>query len=391
VVVYSIIGLMALAGVWFFNIDNVYADMRFQQGQAYTDNPGSNLEQQLAGMSYYLDAIRMEPEQDFYYLNLGRTLMSIADIRRQTSPGQLGQPKPDASVAELLRQPDARSAQLFVFQLAPLETMSYAEAVLERAKEINPLNKDHYANLGRLHNYWYTRLTQDPEQLRLAVDSYRVGHEVAPQDVVILNEYASAVALMGSYARAQQDEAAAQRNYDDANRLLARSKELDPRYNDTDLRTADVKRLQGSYAEATDQYVALIEQNPHALDSQINAIIDGMRDQPDQLRRLRDSYTAASAKKPDDAALYPIIGLLSVRLGELPPAAEAYGKLTQLQPTNLEAHRNYTLVLSDTRQYQQAATAAQTTLTLAQQQQAPEQELAVLQNLLNYLLSVAGS
>lgn len=41
VVVYSIIGLMALAGVWFFNIDNVYADMRFQQGQAYTDNPGS--------------------------------------------------------------------------------------------------------------------------------------------------------------------------------------------------------------------------------------------------------------------------------------------------------------------------------------------------------------
>jgi tetratricopeptide (TPR) repeat protein len=390
VIVYSIIGLMALAGVWFFNIDNVYADMRFQQGQAYTDNPRSGLEQQLAGMSYYIDAIKMEPQQDFYYLNLGRTLMSITDIRRQSAGGNLGQPKADARIEELLRQPDAQAVQLFVFNLSPLETMSYAKVVLDRAKEINPLNKDHYANLGRLHNYWYSRLTQDPEHLRQSVDAYRRGHEVAPQDVVILNEYASAVALMGSYARTQQDEATAQRNYEEANQLLARSKDLDPAYNDTEMRIADVKRLQGSFAEATDQYVALLAQNPHALDSQINQIIDGMGDQPDQLRRLRDSYAAASAQKPDDVAFYPIIGLLSVRLGDLPRAAEAYGQLTQLQPTSLEAYRNYTLVLSDTRQYQQAVTAAETTLSLAQQQQASEQDQAALQGLLNYLRIAAG-
>ena len=50
-------------------------------------------------------------------------------------------------------------------------------------------------------------------------------------------------------------------------------------------------------------YLKLLEANPHALDNQVAQIADSMRDQPDLLRRLRDSYTAAAAKKPDDAAL----------------------------------------------------------------------------------------
>src|SRR5262249_42037328 len=56
--IYGVIGVLALAGVWFFNIDNVYADMRFNQGQGLSDSPNSGLEQQLAGMTYYIDAIR---------------------------------------------------------------------------------------------------------------------------------------------------------------------------------------------------------------------------------------------------------------------------------------------------------------------------------------------
>jgi len=383
--IYGVVGVLALAGVWFFNIDNVYADMRFNQGQGLSDSPNSGLEQQLAGMTYYLDAIRMEPGQDFYYLNLGRTLMNLTDIKRQTNNTPLGQPKPTAQLSDLLRMTDSQQVQEFVFKQPPLETMSYAQAVLEQARGLNTLNKDHYANLARMHSFWYSRLTQDPDQLHQAIDWYKQGHEVAPQDVTILNEYASTVALMGNYTRSHNDEPAAQQFYDQAAQLLAQSKALDARYSDTDLRLADVLRLQGNASKAIDMYLKLLEANPHALDNQLTQIADSLRDKPDQLLRLRDAYTAAVAKKPDDATLHSFIGLLSVRMDELPQAAAAFARWTQLQPQSLEAHRNYTLVLSDTRQYPQALAEAQTLLTLAQTQQLPQEQQGAIQGLVEFL------
>jgi len=383
--IYAIIMVLALAGVWFFNIDNVYADMRFQQGQALSDNPNANYEQMLIGMGYYLDSIRMEPQQDFYYLNLGRSLMSLADIKRQTGNNQLGQPKPNAKLTDLLDRTGDQAAEQAVLQQTPLETMSYAQVVLEQAQQLNPRNKDHYANLARLHNFWYARLNHDPKQLDEAINWYQRGHDIAPQDVTILNEYASAVALMGNYQRGQNNETEAQKYYKQANDLLADSKRLDPRYNDTDLRLADVLRLQGRDAEATDVYVSQISTNPHALDAQVSQIADSLQDQPDQLRRVRDAYAEAAAKKPDDAALYSFIGLTSLRLNDLPRATEAFGRWTQMQPQSVEARRNYTLVLSDTKQYQQAVTEAQSMLALAQQQKLPQDQQSAIEALVNFL------
>jgi tetratricopeptide (TPR) repeat protein len=234
-------------------------------------------------------------------------------------------------------------------------------------------------------------MDHNPDQINQAIQWYKQAHEqIAPQDVVILNEYAGAVALLGTDAQARKDDAAAQAAFAQAQQLLEQSKQLDPRYGDTDTRIAELLRLEGHSAEATDRYVALLEQNPHALDTQINAIIDGLRDKPDQLKRLRDVYAAAATKKPDDAPLYSFMGLISVRAGDLPHAAESYSKLTQLQPDSVEARRNYTLVLSDTRQYQQAATEAQTMLSLAQQQQLPQQQTAAIQGLIDFLKARAG-
>jgi tetratricopeptide (TPR) repeat protein len=236
-----------------------------------------------------------------------------------------------------------------------------------------------------MYSFWYSRFDRNPEQLRQSIDWYRQGHEIAPQDVVILNEYAGAVALLGSDAQARGDQAAAQASYTQAQQLLEESKRRDPKYADTDTRLAELLRLQGRTAEATDRYVALLETNPHALDQQINAIIEGLREQPDQLKRLRDAYAVATTKKPDDAPLYSFMALLSVRAGDLPGAAESYARLTQLQPNNVEVRQNYALVLSDTQQYQQAVTEAEALLSLAQQQQLPEQQTAAFQGLIDYL------
>ncbi|HEX5692302.1 MAG TPA: hypothetical protein VFX76_19940, partial [Roseiflexaceae bacterium] len=373
------------------NVDNVYADMRFQQGQGYTDAPSSGLEQQIIGMDYLIEAVRMEPGQDFYYLNLGRTLMNITDIRRQDPNTQVGQAKPDARVVDLLRLGSPSEVQQFVIQRSPLELLSYAQAVLERARELNPLNKDHYANLARLHSFWYSRMERDPAQIQQAIDWYKRAHdEIAPQDVVIMNEYAGAYALLGNDAQSRQDDAAAQAAFAQAQQLLDASKQLDPRYPDTDSRLAELLRIQGRAAEATDRYVELLSKNPHALDAQINGIIEGLRDEPEQLKRLGEVYSSATTAKPDDAPLFSVLGLISIRTGDLPRAADSYGRLTQLQPNNMEARRNYTLVLSDTGQYQKAADQAQAMLQLAQQQQLPEQQTAAIQGLIDFLKVRAG-
>lgn len=387
---YTVVTVLALLGVWSFNVDNVYADMRFQQGQTYTEDPSADLERYIIGTSYYLDAIRMEPEQDFYYLNLGRSLMSIVDIRRQDPSINLGQPIQDAELADLLRLQDPLAVQEFVIQQPPLALMSYAEAVLNDARELSPLNKDHYANLARMYNFWFSRLTRDPALLQQAIDWYRQGHEIAPQDVTILNEYAGAVALYGASARAQGDEATAQQQFALSDQLLAESKQIDPRYADTDIRIAETLRVQERYPEAVERYVALIEKNPRSLDSQINTILESLQGQKELLLQLRDAYQRALDQKPDDVATSALIGLISARAGDLPRAAQAFADVISLQPQNLEARQNYTLVLSDMLQYQQAANEAQTLLELAQQQQLSEQDRGALEALLNFLRNQAA-
>ncbi|GAB4194325.1 MAG: O-antigen ligase family protein [Roseiflexaceae bacterium] len=382
--IYTIVLFFGLMGAWFMNVDNVYADMRFQQSQIYTDNPQSNLEQQLVGMGYLLDAIRMEPQQDFYYLNLGRTLMSIADIRRQMQDTPLGQPSQDALVDDLLALPDARSAQQFVMSKSLLELMSYTNSVLERAYSISPYNKDNSANLARMHSFWYLRFNQDPEQLRQSINWYQRGHEVAPQDVVIMNEYAGAIAMLGTYTSSQQDTTAANGYFDQAEQLLRQAKQLDPRYTDTDLRLADLLRVRGRYAEAVDLYLALLDRNPNALNGQIGAVGNALKSQPDQLKRLRDRYQALATQNPNDATIQGIYGQLAYDAKDLDAARTAYARQVQLQPQSIDARRNYTLVLSDSAKYQEAITEAQAMLELVKQQQDEEQQNQV-QNLINYL------
>lgn len=390
--VYAVVGLAALYGSWAMNADNVYADMRFQQGQLYTDNTAT-LQQQFIGASHFIDSINLEPDQDFYYLSLGRTLMSIVDIERQLQASQpsiqLGQPKPNASFEEVLRQTDPTAVQTFLLGKSLQETMSYAQAVLQRAYELNPLNKDHSANLGRLHKFWYSRLDRNAQHLQDALKWYEISRKVAPQDVVIMNEYAGTLALMGDYLTAQNDSSNAQQYYDQAMAQLDQSKALDPRYGDTDVMRADLLRLQGKAAEAIDQYIAMLQKNPHAIDNQLDLIAGTFRDQPDQLKRLSDAYQAAFAANTQDGQLIGNVGRIALAQNDFAAAEPAFKQQVALQPESFDALRNYTVVLSETSQYTAAVPLAQKLKTLADQQR--NQQLAQqMQYWAEYLQQRAG-
>lgn len=385
VALYGLLGIVTLALVWWSNINPIYADMRFQQAQVY-EQPGSGLPGQVMALSIYLDTIRHNPREDFYYLSLGRSLMTIAsELRSQNVP--LGRPEPRPRIDDLLRLQNEDQVITFVQSRSPLALLSYAEAVLEHARRLNERNKDHYANLGRLNNFWYT-WTGDGERLQIAAEWYRQATELAPQDVTLLNERAGVIALQGSYAARQGDAETAQERFTQAAHMLEHSRRLDDRYGDTDARIADLYRLQGRLDEATAMYIAVIERNPHQLNQSIERIAESMRDAPELLRRLSQAYMAQAG---DDALLHTIAGLLAHRAGDMETAVTAYGRAAALQPQSLEYRRNYTIVLSDTRRYAQALDEARATLALAQRQNASIAITNQLETLISFLQErVAG-
>lgn len=350
---YLTLFLIGCAAVWSFNIDTMYADMRFQQGQSYSDsaNTTGNVDQQTIALSYFIEAARLESNQDFYYLNMGRSLLSLAETRRRQAP-QAQNTLSQANLNALIQQPDAIAVQSFLAPLSARDITLYAEAALQRAQRINPLNKDHFANMARLYNFWYTRIEADPAIEQNVLNWYREGVARAPQDVSILNEYIGALITYANQNRIN-DSAAASEALAQAETLLLRSQTLDARFKNTAVRQADLLWAKGNTAEAVTQYSMLIADNPRVLDTQISTIITALTDQPALLQQLLTAYQ--SNLTDNDVISRSIIGLIASRIGDYATAVDAFAQLAVLQPDSLETQQNYTLVLSEAQRYTEAS------------------------------------
>lgn len=370
---YGLLFAVTLGVVWWWNLQPVYADMRFQQGQGLSER-SRNLDDVIAAIDDYLVTIRSNPREDFYYLNLGRSLMTLADALRQQGMPE-GAANPDIELRALLNLDGPEALVGFVQRTPPMELMSYAEAVLLKAHDLNPLNKDHFANLGRLNSYWYN-WTGDPRHLETALDWYAQVNALAPQDVTLLNERVGVLMQLGDYFQATGDATKAADSYRQADELLQRSLSLDPRFADTYIRYGDLIRVRdGNLDAATDQYVKAIEVGVSLVTSAIERIAGSLGERPDLIGRLHAAYTAQAdlseqtlanyearpdlgvdlaALRSSAALLHTIEGLLAVRSGDIEGSLAPYQRATELLPDNPNYSRNYTIVLSDTRRYDAA-------------------------------------
>ncbi len=381
---YAIILAITLAAVWWFNLSTVYADMRFNEGQAISQQ-NTSLNAQIVALEKFIETINSNPREDFYYLNLGRTLMTMADQKRSQGI-ELGREIADPDVSNILELEDRTAVATFVQNSSPLELMSYARAVLREARALNPMNKDHYANLARLNNFWFN-WTRDVSKLNNSSRWYQQANEIAPQDVTLLNEHAGVQMLLATFASGQEG---APDYAEQAAQLLERSRELDPSYFDTTVRLAELYRVQGNLEQSAQFYEQVIQQDPQRVDPALETLISTFNGHPDLLLRLRDAYSQV-AEQQNNARYYSVAGLLSVRGNEMEAAVDLYEQATERAPNNLEHRRNYTLVLSDTRNYNRALSQAQTGLEIAQNQEGAEQEAAQFRFLVNVLQpKVAG-
>jgi tetratricopeptide (TPR) repeat protein len=205
-VVYVIVAVAVLTFISAVNVATVRADTLYKQGLAY-DNAGRWPE----SIELYSRAIALQPNQDYYYLFLGRAWLEFAkqadqeqvNMRRfYESQGTVQEPYLDQKEQD--KQKAARDEQ--VKRRAEKEyRLKQSEAVLKRANELNPLNADHYANLGRLYLYWGDPTGgNDPTKQPLAVQYMEKAVGRAPGNAQLWDELAVAYSRNNQFDKAIQ-------------------------------------------------------------------------------------------------------------------------------------------------------------------------------------------
>ena len=142
------IGLVALIGLTSTNLNPVRADIIYKQAEAIRNSGQLDL-----AIAHFKRARELNPTEDFYDLWLGAAFLDKASTPLQT-PSLLSN-----SVTM-----DALTALSFekTYQLNQSDALIAAQAVLQYARALNPLNTDHSANLARLHRRWADLKASDP-------------------------------------------------------------------------------------------------------------------------------------------------------------------------------------------------------------------------------------
>ncbi len=153
------------------NLRVIQADIAFKTAELFA-RPGT----WPAGIQIYDEARNLAPNEDYYYLFLGRAYLEYA---------------------KTLNDPGEREALI-----------QQAATDLKDAQRINPLNTDHTANLARLHSLW-SSYTTDPalKQTRaaLADDYFKWAVRLSPQSARLWDEWAvHAMNVMNQPEQARQ-------------------------------------------------------------------------------------------------------------------------------------------------------------------------------------------
>jgi len=202
------------------NINPIRADIIYKQGLEW-----DRRQQWDASIAIYEEAIKLAPDQDWYYIFLARSFLEKAKATPEATAQPFFEPHTLGDLFSLtLEQIDG---------LNKGSLMMSSQLVLEKARAINPLNTDHPANLGRIYNVW-GGLTKDPEEgrerLLVALNYYQEATTLSPHNAQLMNEW-------GQTYQALED-------YEKAIAKLQQSLALDPEYGQTYLLLVDTYAAQ---------------------------------------------------------------------------------------------------------------------------------------------------
>lgn len=302
----------------------IIADTYFKKGQTLASQ--QRFEQAVAP---YIEAIQWEPDQDYYYLFLGQAYLELARTTRDERPALRLDGLND--LARLKDRPASQIGKDNLFQAALL--------TLKTARDLNPLNTDHSANLGRLYRLW-GEVSSDQsvrrEKLALSIDYFKRALRLSPNAAHLWAESGLIYYLQGDFQEALKQ--------------YQKAEDLDSLYSPTYAYLGDLYRAAGNDDAALESYKKAME-------------IDG---------RYR------SLLPPQKAALHSTLGQMYFQKGLLQQSLEENLKLAQLSPRDLAVHKNLALLYRELGDRRMALDEARIALALA-----PPEERNSIQSFIN--------
>ncbi len=213
----ALLGLTIGAGmvVYMTDYNPIRADIIFKQGEAYAVI--TDLFQKEVAIRHYEKALEYAPREDYYFLFQGK-----ASLER----------------GQLLRNSRERESQL-----------EKTEAILLAAREINPLNPDHSANLGRFYRSWGASVSDSDQRrdyLKTAEENYRIALMLSPHNPILWNELAILYIFDLRNERGYQ-------------KAIDSSVKIDPEFDQTWMLMGDVKASSGDSEGAIEAYSKALE------------------------------------------------------------------------------------------------------------------------------------
>lgn len=277
------------------NIRIVKADVLYKNGLKF-DSEGAWDN----AIGFYGRAVELCPAEDFYYLFYGRATMERAKQER-----------------------DLKAREVF---------FDRALTALVRARDLNPLNTDHTANMGRLYRTWAEmddNAAKRSEKLQRSLQAYEAATRLSPHNAQLYNEWGLVYYLMGDYVRAQA-------KYDE-------SLVLDKQFGQTYILIGDLHLARKEWTDAA------------------------------------RAYEQAVAMDPGFVQGWSAIGYAYSQLGEWEGAITANLKVLDLSPKDYGTLKNLAILYNQTNRPQQALPYAERALALAPQQDKPTLESFVTQ------------
>jgi len=281
---------LAVLLIFVSNLTVIRSDILYKQGlssERASDWDGA--------IFFYNKAIALAPDQDFYYLFLGRAIMekgrtATADVRDKT--------------------------------------LQESERALLKARLIAPLNTDHSANLARLYRTW-GGLSKEPlrtERLTQALRYYADATNLSRHNAQLFDEWGQTYLALG--------------DVDQAEKKYQQSLALDQKYAQTYGLLGDLYVDQSRWEEAVLAYQQAVKLDPKSADTYSS--MGFAYSQQKDLQAALAAYQKAAELRPNNFANRKNLAIVYQQLGRIedaiPEATEALKLAPDSQKAEMESY-----------------------------------------------------
>ncbi len=379
----GLIGIPVLAlAVSYSNLQPIQADIIYkqaspwdQQGARLLGGPDLPIQGWDMAVEHHRRAIQLAPNEDFYYLWLGRALLEKARsipnpklVTNLISDSDTFNKVIDDGVSNWNR-PYGRNA-LPSAGLGQSDLLQAARIILEEARVINPLNTDHSANLARMWLQTVDVVADPAEKEKRYANAnreYGAATSLSPNNAQIYNEWANLLMRRGEYdgAQAKLDRSLAIDQKFDATRLLRAS-----------LFLTQAEQANGRKNQATQLIATLKPTDTVKLADAKTTLAASETQWKDLLRKAQPELDAALLLNPKGAQTLSQLTYVSQQLGDFRAAIGFAQKMVDINPKDWSAYRNLALLYNETKQKDKAIEAAKAAAAAA-----PQDQVAALQQL----------